>query len=158
MLVAMDILHGAPDLLQRYKHGDAFRRYVHRHLPIIVAALIVFLSVSTASTAAMAVYFGGTNGFLVLACLVLAPFVLIGSLFVQVFIFFSWLERRAIDQVSGRAPCSIQEHLPDVPWTLAAVFLVLPFFILALVSIKIAATLLVVATLTPFAYQLFDTE
>jgi hypothetical protein len=154
----MDILHEAPSLLQRYKHGDAFRHYVQERLPLVVAALIVFLTVGTASTAAMVVYFGGTSGLVVLACLVLAPFVLIGSLVTQTFVFFSWLERRAIDRVSGRRPCTIQEHLPEVPWTLAAVFLALPFFVLALVSIKMAATLLVLALLTPFAYQLLDRD
>ena len=152
----MDILHEAPNLLQRYRHGDAFRRYVHRHAPLVVAALVVFLIVSVATTAAMVVFFGGTSELLVLACLVLAPFVLVGSLAVQAFVFFSWLEQRAIDRVAGRPPWTIQEHLPHVPWTLAAVFLVVPFFILAAVSIKVAATLLVVFILTPVAYSLLD--
>ena len=156
MLDAMDLLHDAPNLFNRYKHGDAFRRYVRRHVPLVVAALIVFLTVSTASTAAMVVFFGGTNGFLVIACLVLAPLVLIGSMFVQLYVFFSWVERRAVDRVSGREPCSIQEHLPQVPWVLASLFLVLPFFVLALVSIKVAATLLVVLILTPIAFSLLD--
>jgi hypothetical protein len=152
----MDVLHDAPNLLQRYRHGDVFRHYVHRHMPLVVAALVIFLTVSTATTAAMVVFFGGTSELLVLACLIVAPFVLLGSMFVQMFIFFSWLERRAIDLVSGRKPCTLAEHLPEIPWTLAAVFLVLPFFVLALVSIKIAATVLVVAILTPFAYSLLD--
>lgn len=156
MVHGMDLLHDAPNLVHRYKHGDAFRHYVRRHVPLIIAALIVFLTVSTATTAAMVVFFGGTNGFVVIACLVLAPVVLIGSLFVQLYVFFSWLERRAVDRVSGRPPCTIQEHLPEVPWVLASAFLVLPFFILALVSIKVAATLLVVVILTPVAFSLLD--
>jgi hypothetical protein len=156
MLGRMDLLHEAPNLLQRYRHGEAFRRYVHRHAPLVVAALMVFVSVSTATTAAMVVFFGGTSNLMVIACLVVAPFVLIGSLLVQAFIFFSWLERRAIDRVAGRRPCTIQEHLPEAPWALAAVFLVAPFFVLALVSIKVAATLLVVFILTPVAWSLLD--
>ena len=158
MFDAVDLLHDAPNLFHRYKRGDAFRGYVRRHVPLVAAALIVFLAVSTATTAAMVVYFGGTNGFLVIACLVLAPFVLIGSLFVQLYVFFSWVERRAVDRVSGRPPCPIQEHLPEVPWVLASVFLVLPFFVLALVSIKVAATLLVVVSLTPVAFSLLDRD
>jgi hypothetical protein len=156
MLCAMDILHEAPNLLQRYRHGDAFRRYVQRHLPFVAVALIVFLTVSTATTAAMVVFFGGTSEFMVLTCLLLVPFVLVGSLGVQTFIFFSWLEQRALDRVAGRPPCTIQEHLPQVPWTLAAVFIAAPFFILALVSIKVAVTLLLVFILTPVAYSLLD--
>ena len=152
----MDLLHEAPNLLHRYKHGDAFRRHVQRHAPLVVAALVVFLTVGTATTAAMVVFFGGTSGFRVLACLILAPFALGGSLIVQAFIFFSWLERRAVDRVSGRRPRTLQEHLREIPWLLAAGFLVFPFFILALVSIKVAATLLVVFILTPVAYSLLE--
>jgi hypothetical protein len=152
----MDILHEAPNLLERYRHGDTFRRYVHRHAPVVLGVLVVFFAVSTASTAAVVVFFGGTSELLVLACLLLAPFLLAGSLIVQIFVFFSWVERRAIDRASGRRPCTIQEHLPQVPWTLAAIFLAAPFFVLALVAIKVAATLLVVFILTPVAWSLLD--
>jgi hypothetical protein len=154
----MDILHEAPNLLQRYRHGDAFRRYVQRHSALGVAALAVFLMVSTATTAAMVVFLGGTSELAVLACLLLAPFLLVGSLLLQAFVFFSWVEQRAIDRVAGRRPCTIQEHLPHVPWALAAVFLAAPFFILALVSIKVAVTLLLVFILTPVAYSLLDDD
>lgn len=142
----MDLLHEAPNLFQRYRHGSAFRTYVHRRLPRIIAVLTVFLIVSTATSAAMVVLLGGTSALRVLGCLLLAPAVLIGSLFVQLFIFFSWLEQRALKRAG----------LPAVPWTLAAVFLAAPFFVVALVSIKVAATLLVVAILTPLAYSLFE--
>ena len=152
----MDLLHEAPNLLQRYRHGDAFRRYVQRHLPLVAAALVVFLTVSAANTAGLVVYFGGTSSLAVLACLLLAPFVLLGSLFLQAFIFFTWLEQRAIDRVSGREPCTIQDHLPRAPWALASFFVAAPFFVLALVSIKVAATLLVVFILTPIAFSLLD--
>jgi hypothetical protein len=152
----MDILQEAPNLLQRYRHGDVFRQYVHRRWPLVAVSLVVFLGLSTATTAAVVVFFGGTHPLVVLACLVLAPFILVGSLIVQAFIFFSWLEQRALDRAAGRRPRAIQEHLPHAPWTLAAVFLAAPFFILAMVSIKIAATLLLVAILTPVAYSLLD--
>lgn len=144
----MDILHEAPNLLQRYRYGEAFRLYVQRHRPLVAAALAVFLAVSMATTAGLVVFFGGTHGVVVLACLVLAPFILAGSLFVQMFIFFSWLELRALRQ----------EHLPPIPWALAAAFIVLPFFALALVSIKMAVTLLFISILTPVAYSLLDRD
>jgi hypothetical protein len=147
MLYPMDILVEAPNLLRRYSEGSAFRHYVRRRLPLVVAALLVFLAVASATTAGMVVFVGGTSGLLVLACLIAAPFVLLGSLFVQTFIFFSWLERRAVKSATG---------MPEIPWILAAAFLVLPFFVLALVSIKVAATLLVMAILMPVAYAYLD--
>jgi hypothetical protein len=152
----MDILHEAPNLLQRYRYGDVFRQYVQRRRPLVGAALVVFLTVSIATTAALVVFFGGTHSLLVLACLLLAPFLLVGSLFVQIFIFFSWLEQRALDQVSRRAPRTLKEQLPQIPWALAGGFLAVPFLVLALVSIKVAATLLVVVILTPVAFSRLD--
>lgn len=152
----MDILHEAPNLLQRYQHGDVFRQYVQRRRPLVAAALLVFLIVGMATTAALVVFLGGTHGLVVLACLLLAPFLLAGSLFVQLFTFFSWLEQRALDQVSRRRRRTLREHLPQIPWTLAAGFVVAPFLVLALVSIKVAATLLVVVILTPVAFSRLD--
>jgi hypothetical protein len=142
----MDILHEAPNLLQRYRYGDAFRLYVQRHRPLVAAALAVFLAFSTATTAGVVVFFGGTHSLVVLACLVLAPFILAGSLFVQTFVFFSWLELRALGQ----------RELPPIPWALAAAFVVVPLLALALLSIKIAVTLLFLSALTPLAYSLLD--
>jgi len=152
----MDILHEAPNLLQRYRHGDVFRQYVDRRRPLVAAAFVVFLAVSMATTAALVVFFGGTHSLLVLACLVLAPFLLAGSLFVQSFIFFSWLEQRALDQVSRRARRTLKEQVPPVPWALAGGFLVVPFLILTLVSFKVAAVLLLVLVLTPLTFSRLD--
>lgn len=152
----MDILHEAPNLLQRYREGDVFRQYVQRRWPLVAAALVVFLIISMATTAALVVFFGGTHSLLVLACLVLAPFLLAGSLFVQVFVFFSWLEQRALDQVSRRSRRTLKEQLPPVPWALAAGFLGVPFLVLLFVSIKIAAPLLLLLVLTPVAFSHLD--
>jgi len=158
MLRRMDILHEAPNLLLRYRHGDVFRQYVDRRRPLVAAALVIFLAVAMATTAALVVFFGGTHSLVVLACLLLAPFLLAGSVFVQSFIFFSWLEQRALDQVSRRARRTIKEQLPPVPWALAAGFLVAPFLVLALVSFKVAAILLLIVILTPLTFSRLDSD
>lgn len=49
----------------------------------------------------------------------------------------------------------MRERLPEIPWALAVAF-ALPFFVLGLVSIKVAATLLVVVILMPVAYAFLD--
>ena len=36
----MDILHEAPNLLQRYRYGDVFRQYVQRRRPLVAAAAL----------------------------------------------------------------------------------------------------------------------
>jgi hypothetical protein len=142
----VDILTEAPNLVRRYRHGDAFRHYVQDRRPLVIAALVIFSTISLATTSGMVVYIGGTNAMVVLLCLLLAPFVLLGSVFVQGYIFFSWLERRALGS----------QRPVDVPWTLAFLFVAVPFFVLALLSLKLACTLLAVAMLTPVAYALID--
>ena len=142
----MDILTEVPNLVRRYRHGDAFRHYVHERRPLVLAALVIFAAISLATTSGMVVYIGGTNALVVLLCLLAAPFVLIGSVIVQAYIFFSWLERRALG--SSRPV--------DVPWALAFLFVAVPFFVLALLSLKLACTLLVIALCTPVAYALID--
>ena len=142
----MDILTEAPNLVRRYRHGDAFRHYIRERRALVAAALVIFSSLSLATTSGMVVYIGGTNALVVLVCLLLAPFVLIGSVLVQAYIFFSWLERRAL---GSSRPL-------DVPWALAFLFVAVPFFVLALLSLKLACTLLVIAVFTPVAYALID--
>lgn len=142
----MDILTEVPNLVRRYRHGDAFRHYVQERRPLVAAALVIFSTLSLATTSGTVVYVGGTNALVVLLCLLLAPFVLIGSVLVQAYIFFSWLERRAL---GSSRPL-------DVPWTLAFLFVAVPFFVLALLSLKLACTLLVIAIFTPVAYALID--
>jgi hypothetical protein len=104
----------------------------------------------------MVVFFGGTSGLRVLAGLVLAPFVLAGSLFVLGFVFFSWLEQRAIDAVSGRGHRHWRAQVPVIPWLLVAIFVGAPFLAVALLSLKIAAFLLFIAAVTPVAYWHLD--
>ena len=152
----MDIRVEAPNLLRRYQEGDAFRRYVQQRTPLIVAALIIMLTISLATTAGMVVYFGDIHTLRVLACLVAAPFALAGNLFVQGFVFFSWLEQRAIDRVAGRKPRPWREQIPPVPWVLVAIFVAAPLLVLALLSPKLAALLLLMAILTPVAYSFLD--
>ena len=74
------------------------------------------------------------------------------------FVFFSWLEQRALDQVSGRARRTLKEQVPQIPWALAGGFLVAPFLVLALLSPKVAALLLLVVILTPLAFSRLDGE
>ena len=96
----MHTLTEAQNLLKRYREGTAFRYYVEERMPLVLLAVIVFLGYSLATTAATIVFVGGTSGFLTFLAMVCAPFLLIGSLAVLLFVFFSWLETRAL----GRAP------------------------------------------------------
>lgn len=152
----MDFRIEAPNLFWRYRQGDAFRRYVHKRLPLIIPVVVVFLAISLATTTGAVVYIGGRHSFVVLLGLVVAPFFLLGSLSVQLFVFFSWLERRAIDGLTGRRPRTPQERLAAVPWGAAALFVAVPFIALALLTLKVATLLLALGVLAPIAYSALD--
>lgn len=153
----MDFHIEAPNLFWRYRQGDAFRRYVRKRTGLVVPAVAVFVVISIATTTGSVVYFGGTNGLIVLLGLILAPFFMLGSLSVQLFVFFSWLERRALDGITGRHRARTRrELLASVPWVFAAVFLALPFAGFALLQPKLATLLLLTGVLTPVAYSYLD--
>jgi len=164
----MDIVNETTGLIRRFIEGDAFKRYVNRHLPMVVLTHLVFLAFSVGITAGTMMFLGGTRTVLVLFAMLLAPFVLFGSLFVLVFVFFGWLESRAIGAVSGHKAALPHGKLslpglraalgtpPPIPWVIAAIFIPLPFLFLLFVSVKWGLLLLVLLVATPVAYALLD--
>jgi hypothetical protein len=156
----MDILVEAPSLLRRYQNGDAFRRYVDDRAPLVIAVAVVFLVFSLATTAGAVVTIGGTHSFLVLLMLVLAPFLLVGTFLVLLFVFFSWLENRSLALTLARVKKPARRPglrgllavLPPIPWLLVTLFVAVPLVLLASVSLAGAALMLVLAAGAPAAY------
>src|SRR5882672_8352083 len=132
----LSVYTDAVNLIRRFQLGEGFRRYVRRRLVLIAPCLLVALAFSIATTAGTIVSVGGTHSLLVLLALVLAPFLLAGSLFVQLFVFFSWLELRSLAHGHKSDP-------PPVPWVLAGIFILLPWLLLSSASPQ--AALLVLA-------------
>jgi hypothetical protein len=165
----MDIFTEAPNLLRRYREGAAFRRYVEDRSPLVLTAVLIFLSFSVVTTATTIVFFGTKNLLLMFVAMLMAPFILGASFVVFLFMFFSWLEARSMARLAGRpTPVhgkdalslpglrSALEELPPVPWLFAAIFVAVPLVIAGLVSPTIAAVLLTAVLTTPIAYALLD--
>ena len=131
------------NLVERYQKGDAFRLYVGKQMRFVIPAVLAFLLVSIACAAATIVFIAGSRSWLMLPALIAAPFILIGSLFVQCYVFFSWLENRALSRAFRHA------DNPPVPWLLAAIFLFAPMVMLLIVAWKVALSVAVLATLAP---------
>jgi hypothetical protein len=156
----MDILVEAPSLLRRYQNGDAFRRYVDDRAPLVIAVAAVFLVFSLATTAGAVVTIGGTRSFLVLLMLVLAPFLLIGTFLVLLFVFFSWLESRSLALTLARVKKPARRPglrgllaaLPPIPWVLVVLFVAVPLALLAALSPAGAGLMGVLAAAAPAAY------
>jgi hypothetical protein len=124
-------------LLQRCQPQEAFGAWLRARGTLVVTAALVMLAASIAFAAGSVVFIAGARSLLVLPALLLAPFILAGSLFVQAYVFFSWLENRALAQALGRRPAR-----PPVPWGLGAVFVLVPLLALASVSPASALTLI----------------
>jgi hypothetical protein len=160
----MDMLTEAPNLLRRYREGKAFRHYVEERIPLVLPAVVVFFVFSLATAAGTIVFIGGTHPLRTLLAMVLAPFIVLGSLAVLLFVFFSWLEARAMARVAGQPMPSLRSaaairaalrRLP-IPWVFAAVFVAVPLVVVAALSPKTAGVLIVAAVLTPVLYSLLD--
>jgi hypothetical protein len=161
----------ARNLAARFVEGDAFRSYVRHRKYLVIPALLLILAIALSSTVASVVFAAGTRPLFVLMALILAPIVVLGSLFVQVYVFFAWLEGRALARMSAHRPKPARGKLatwlasnlhadlgdpPPVPWALAVFFVVAPMAILAYVAIKLALALTVLAVLAPVLYSRFD--
>ena len=159
------------NLAGRLQGSDVFRHYVTRRMRLVAPAILLFLATSVACTAASIVYVGGArSAFLVLIALLCAPLVLLGSLFVELYVFFSWLEGRALARAyhrpgPPRGPIrawlarKLKADLgaiPRIPWGFAAVFLLVPLGLLAAVSAKFAAAVIVLGILLPIAFARLD--
>lgn len=145
-------------LAERFQHAEGFRQYLSRRAAFVVPAVALFVLISIACAAALVILFAERHAMLALPGMVLAPFVLLGSFFVETFVFFSWLEGRALAQALGRRSKGRFDFgaLPRVPWVLAALFLGLPLLALAAVSVTAALVLILLAVLITVAIARFD--
>lgn len=170
--LAMRTFKEAQNLWHRFHEGKSFRLYLRERLRLVVPAtlLIVFLAVTCA--AAFVVFTTGVSGWLALPAILLMPVVLLGSLFVQSYVFFAWLENRAmaksLRQRIRRSPATGAERraerfrldlgpAPSIPWVFAALFLATPLGLLATFAPAVALVLGGAVLLVPIVYARLDT-
>jgi hypothetical protein len=166
----MDILTETQNLWQRFQRGGAFRNYLSQRLVLVVPALVIFVLFSVATTAGTVITLGGTRSILVLVGLLAAPLVLLGSLFVQVFVFLQWLENRAIAQATHHTPPTARDELkqlfpglwsvvkgfPPAVLAIGGALLLAPLVFVWHLSASVALLLLALLAATPAAYSLLD--
>lgn len=168
-LTALRTLEDAMKLLQRYDKGEGFQRYVKGRLALVVPMALLMVATGIAFASATIVL-AGPRIWLALPSMILAPVLLLGSVFVQAYLFFSWLENRAMAQALGHpsrppgrigrwAMKNLRAELgvpPQVPWDLASVFVALPLLILWVVSWKIAGAVVLLYVAAVIAYARLD--
>jgi hypothetical protein len=164
-------LEDALGLVRRYRELDSFQDYVRVNLRLVAPAGLLILVAAAACGLTPIMLLVGTRAAASLAGLLLAPVVLIGSLFVLALMFFSWLEERALARSLGRrtgpAPGRLARWLkrklrtdlgkaPRVPWLLAALFVAVPLALLAGEAPGVALPIIVLLAAAPVAYARFE--
>ena len=167
----LDTLKQAENLALRFQEVEGFRLYVLERKRLVIPAVMFIVLTSIACAAGTFVFLAGAHGLLTLLGLVLAPVILIGSLFVQMYVFFFWLENRALALALGRRAKPAQGMLaawlsrkldadmgtaPPVPWILATVVLFAPLAMLAYFAFIVAMALIVIAIVAPILFARFD--
>jgi len=146
----LDFVAEAQGLIRRYQEGGTFRGHVRERMPLVAALLVVCLAFSIVMTTGAALFIGGSYALLMLLALILAPFVLIGSLAIELFVVFSWLEARALGAHSRFGP------MPPVPWPWVAGVLGVPFVLLLFAWWHAALVLLLLAVIATAGYAFLD--
>ena len=163
----MDIFNEALNLVRRYEKGDAFRNHVRERMnlvvPVIVLCAVISLALCIGVMAQM-----DHGGLRALIAVVVLPIVLIGSALLQIYLFFSWLELRALQPMLHHGPAPSAEPVwlvrlrsrlgkaPPIPWISVGVLLGLPLLLLASASLKMAVLVIVLAVAIPVAYAHLD--
>lgn len=160
-------LDDAAGLVRRYRELDAFRDYLAARLRLVAPAFLLVVVAAVACGLTSIVVLVGTNAVAALLGLLLAPVMLIGSLFVLSLVLFSWLEERSLARTLGHrvgpAPGKLARWLkrklgadlgrvPRMPWLLGSIFVAAP---LALLALRAPATVLLLVVLLVLAPVLF---
>ena len=143
-------------LFNRFREGETFRHYVEERLRLVMPVCCLMLLVSVCAGAGVLLALGQVHHGLVLAGVLLMPVVLLGSLFVQAYVFFTWLENRALAHRSHPEARASMGPLPQVPWVLASVVILIPLALLATVAWQGALVVAGLAAAAPFAYAMLD--
>lgn len=170
-LIPVQTLANALALAQRLRELEGLRLHVQERLRLVIPATIVLVLIALACAIGVVVFLADFHPLLTLAGILLLPVVLFGSLFVLAYVFFSWVEGRALARELGNrhrpAPGAAAALLarkfkldmgpiPPVPWTLAAIFLLAPLGLLVVSSPGLAVMVAVLGVLMPMVYAKFD--
>jgi hypothetical protein len=161
----------ARDLFRRLQEVASLKLYVRRNIWLVIPVCAVILLTSFACLLGIFTLLPELHWFFVLPLLVLLPVFLGGSLFVQAFVFFSWIEGRSLARVLGRRRKLVRgpvaqwfvrklrldmSPFPPVPWFLALVFLFLPLALLLHILPLAAMVVIGLVIAMPVFYAFFD--
>jgi hypothetical protein len=170
-LLPLQTLTNAQHLAQRFREVEGIRLYVHERQTMVVAATLVMVFISFACAIGVVVFLADRHSLLALLGILLLPVALVGSFLVLAYVFFSWIEGRALARELGHrhqpAPGVAglwlskkfglnMGQLPPVPWFLAALVLFVPLAMLAVTWSSAALVVIFLGILMPIVYAKLD--
>jgi hypothetical protein len=167
----LQTLKNAQDLAQRFREVEGIRLYVHERQAMVAVATLVIVFISFACAIGVVVFLADRHSLLALLGILLLPVVLVGSFLVLAYVFFSWIEGRALvrelghrhQPARGAAALWLSKTFgldmgpfPPVPWFLAALVLFVPLALLAATWFNAALVVILFGILMPALYAKFD--
>ena len=164
-------LEDALALAARFREVEGLQRHLERRQPLVRGASAALALLGLACAAGVFIFLAGLRTWLTLPAVLLAPLVALGSLFVLFYVFFSWVEGRALAEAlghrTGPAPGPIGKWLrkklradlgamPAVPWLVAAPFVLLPLALLVAAAPAAGIAMILVGAATPLVYARLD--
>ena len=165
------LVEDALSLAARFRDVEGLSRHAAQRKPLLQGASAVLVLLGLACGAGVFIFLAGLRTWLTLPAVLFAPLVALGSLFVLFYVFFLWIEGRALAQAlghrTGPRPGSARRWvekklradlgaMPAVPWLPAALLVFLPFALLAAAAPLAAIAVLLVALATPLVYARLD--
>ncbi len=156
------LIDDALGLLSRCRESEAFRAYLQERQILILAAGIIMLIVALGCAAGVATFLAGLRTWMTLPALVLGSLALAASAAAQLYVFFSWLEGRALAHALHK-PLYRQYGipigpLPAAPWRLAAGVVGVPLLLLAIAAPVTAIVIALIGAATPVMFARLETE
>ncbi len=157
--------------MERLRDGTALQDYISRRWALLAPVAFIMLLISIVCTTALFISMGKVHSLLMLLAIVVAPVILLGSAFVQLYAFLHWIEARIMMRaLRSRAKTGTKVRtswskrklgidlgpFPPVPWVLATITLFFPLAVLVTIAWKAVLAIIVVAVLVPVAYALID--
>lgn len=164
-------LDDAVGLARRYRDLDAFRDYLGARTRLVLPAALLLLVAAIACGLTPVMLLVSANAGAALAGLLLAPVVLVGSLFTLGLVFFSWLEERSLARTlghrTGASPSRFARwmkrklrldlgRVPRVPWLLALIFVLTPLVLLARQVPALGTALIALLAAMPLLFARLD--
>ena len=147
------LVEDALALAARFRDVEGLQRHVASRGPLVNGAIAALVLLGVACGAGVFIFLAGLRTWLTLPAVLVAPLVALGSLLVLFFVFFSWVEGRALAQALGHRDGDAK---PAIPWLPAGLLVFLPLGLLLAATPLAGIAVILVAVATPLAYARLD--